>query len=119
MPAPAPATAEVEPTDADAGALCAVTVIVAAAAGFFVRPVALPVTVTLTEPTEVAFAATATCAWSCLLAEFASTVPRSHDALPSGVQPTVNFGAKLEGAAVRLSATLDALPPVVHALTVH
>jgi hypothetical protein len=113
-------TAEVEPADGDAVALAALTVIVAAAVGFVVvGPEALPVTVSLTERTEVAFAATATCALSCVLAEVESTVPRSHEALPSGVQLKVNFGARLEGAVVRLRVTLDTLPAVAHALTVH
>jgi len=84
------------------------------------RLVALPITVNLTDVTDVAVAATSDSAWSCRSADCASISPRSQDAVPSSVpQPKLNFGPALDGVACRRMVASGRLPPVVQALTTH
>ena len=81
----------------------------------------LPVTVRLTDVTDVAVTGTVTCAWSCRGAEFASTAPRSHEDVPSALpQPKLKPGAPpLAGVACSWIVASGTSPPVVQALTVH
>ena len=81
----------------------------------------LPVTVRLTDVTDVAVTGTVTCAWSCRGAEFASTAPRSHEDVPSALpQPKLKPGAPpLAGIACSWMVASGTSPPVVQALTVH
>ena len=84
------------------------------------RLAALPVTVSLTDFTDVAVVGTVDSAWSCRLAEVASIPPRLHDAVPSSLpQPKLNFGTTLDG--VDRSRTIASVrsPPVVQAVTTH
>jgi hypothetical protein len=81
----------------------------------------LPMTVRLSEVTDVAVTGTVTCAWSCRGAEFASIAPRSHEDVPSALpQPKLNPGAPpLAGVACSWIVASGTSPPVVQALTVH
>jgi hypothetical protein len=100
--------------------LAAVTDVVADACGSLVRPVVLATAVKRTEVTVVAEAATAIFACSWRWAEFESSAPRSHDALPSWLpQPKLNVGFKLAGAAIRRMVAAGTLPPCAQAVTVH
>jgi hypothetical protein len=84
------------------------------------RLAALPITVNLTDFTDVAVAATFDSAWSCRCADCASIAPRSHDAVPSSLpQPKSNFGPALDGVACRRTVASGRLPPFVQALTTH
>ena len=84
------------------------------------RLAALPVTVNLTDFTDVAVVGTVDSAWSCRLAEFASIPPRLHDAVPSSLpQPKLNFGAALDGVACSRTIASVRSPPVVQAVTTH
>ena len=88
--------------------------------GSFVRSAALPITVSVTDFTDDAVAATSDSAWSCRCADCASIAPRSHDAVPSSLpQPKLNFGPALDGVACRRTVASGRLPPVVQALTTH
>jgi hypothetical protein len=100
--------------------LAAVTDVVADTCGSLVRPVVLATAVKRTEVTVVAEAATAIFACSWRLAEFASSAPRSHDALPSWLpQPKLNAGFRLAGAEIRRTVAVGTLPPCAQAVTVH
>jgi hypothetical protein len=100
--------------------LAAVTDIVADTCGSLARPAALAAAVKRTEVTVVAEAATAIVACSSRWADFASSAPRSHDALPSWLpQPKLNTGVRLAGAAVRRMVASGTLPPCAQAVTVH
>jgi hypothetical protein len=84
------------------------------------RLAALPTTVNLTDLTDDAVVAIFVSAWSWRWADWASTAPRSHAAVPSSLpQPKVNFGPALVGVACRRTVASGRLPPVVHALTTH
>jgi len=84
------------------------------------RLAALPITVSLTDVTDVAVVATFDSAWSCRCADCASIAPRSHDAVPSSLpQPKLNVGPALDGVACSLMVASGRLPPVVQALTSH
>ena len=84
------------------------------------RLAALPVTVSLTDFTDVAVVGTVDSAWSCRLAELASIPPRLHDAVPSSLpQPKLNFGAALDGVACSRTIASVRSPPVVQAVTTH
>lgn len=102
-----PAEALVVPAEAVAAA---VTLIETAATGPFEMPVPLPVTVNLTESTDVAVDGTLTCARSSVFVDVESMVPRLVCADPSPLPATVNLGDKLDGVAVSLRAALATLP---------
>jgi hypothetical protein len=100
--------------------LAAVTDVVADACGSLVRPVVLATAVKRTEATVVAEAATAIVACSWRRAEFTSSVPRAHDALPSWLpQPKLKVGFRLAGAEIRRMVAAGTLPPCAQAVTVH
>ena len=103
-----------------AAGLAAVTDVVADTCGSLVRPATLATAVKRTEVTVVAEAATAICACNWRWADFASSAPRSHDALPSWLpQPKLNTGFRLAGAAIRRTVASGTLPPCAQAVTVH
>lgn len=102
------------------GLAAAVTDVVDDACGSLVRFVAVATAVRRTEVTVVAEEATAIFACSWRRAEFASSAPRSHDALPSWLpQPRLNAGLRLAGAATRRTVASGTLPPCAQAVTVH
>jgi hypothetical protein len=88
----------------------AVTVVVSAAAGgvHFVVVATLAVAVSVTELTEVAFDATAICAFRLLA--FVVTELRLHEAVPSLAHPLLNVGFWLDGCAVSTTDTSEAVP---------
>ena len=91
----------------------AVTAVVPAAAGgvHFAVVTTLAVAVSFTEPTEVAFDATAICA-SRLTVCPVVIEPTLHDAVPSPLgQPLLNVGFWLDGCAVSATDTPEADPP--------
>ena len=100
-----------------AGAAAAVTVVVSAAAGgvHFVVVTTLAVAVSFTELTEVAFDATAICAFR--LAAFVVTELRLHEAVPSLAHPLLNVGFWLDGCAVSATDTSEAVPFLVDTCT--
>lgn len=102
-------------------AVGAVIETVAAAFGSLARCAVLPVAVRLTDLTVDAFAGTVSCACSCRGADFASTAPRSQEAVPSSLpQPKLNLGVPALAGADRSRRTASGtFPPVVQALTVH
>ena len=70
------------------------------AIGSMGRLAALPITVSRTDFTVDAVMGTMDSAWSCRSADFASIVPRSHEAVPSLLpQPKLNCGVTLAGVA--------------------
>lgn len=92
--------------------LAAMTEVVADACGPLVRFVALATAAKRTEVTVVAEAATAIFACSWRWAEFAASVPRAHDALPSWLpQPKLKAGFRLAGVAISRMVTLGTSPP--------
>jgi len=89
----------------------------AVAFGLWVRSVAVPVTVTVSEVTDEAVVGTVVCAWSCRWADVPSISPRSQEAVPSEVpQPKLNFGVA-PAAFSAMTASLTS-PPVDQAVTV-
>ena len=91
----------------------AVTAVVSAAAGgvHFAVVTTLAVAVSFTEPTEVAFDATAIRA-SRLTVCPVVIEPMLHDAVPSPLgQPLLNVGFRLDGCAVSARDTSEADPP--------
>jgi hypothetical protein len=98
-------------------AAAAVTVVVSAAAGgvHFVVVATLAVAVSFTEVTEVAFGATAICAFR--LAAFVVTELRLHEAVPSLAHPLLNVGFWLDGCAVSATVTSEAVPFLVDTCT--
>jgi hypothetical protein len=103
---------------APAGA--AVTATVTDATGSTGRYAALAVTVSLTDVTADALAATVACATTSRWGEFASTAPRSHDPVPLWLpQPKLKFGVMLAGEAARWTMASGTLPFCVQALTAH
>ena len=93
---------------------------VADAFGSLGRLAALPITVSRTDFTVDAVAGTMDSAWSCRSADFASTAPRSHDAVPSLLpQPKLNCGVTLAGVACSRTIASGTFPPFVQALTTH
>jgi len=98
-----------------------VTAMAADALGSVARVVALPIAVRLTDLTVAAVTGTVSWAWSCRCADFASTIPRSHEDVPSSLpQPKLNPGAPpTVGVARSRMITSERFPPVVQALTVH
>jgi hypothetical protein len=98
-------------------AAAAVTVVVSAAAGgvHFVVVATLAVAVSFTELTEVAFDATAICAFR--LAAFVVTELRLHEAVPSLAHPLLNVGFWLDGCAVSATDTSEAVPFLVDTCT--
>lgn len=107
--------------EAAAGLLLAaatVTVVVSAAAGgvHFVVVTTLAVAVSFTELTEVAFDATAICAFR--LVAFVVTELRLHEAVPSSLaHPLLNVGFWLDGCAVSATDTSEAVPFLVDTCT--
>jgi hypothetical protein len=103
------------------GAGGAVTPTVADALGSVGRSAAPPMTVRLTDVTVEAVTGTLSCAWSCRCADCASTVPRSHEDVPSSLpQPKLNRGTPpAAGVACNRIVASGMFPPVVQALTVH
>jgi hypothetical protein len=97
----------------------ALTVIGTDTAGLATRPLALAVAVSLTEVTDVAVAGTVTRALTSLADEAAKTVPRSHDAVRFGLQPKLNSGTRLVGAADSLIVAPGTSPFSAQALTIH
>ena len=94
-----------------AEAEAAVTAVVSAAPGgvHFVVVTTLAVAVSFTELTEVAFDATAICAFR--LAAFVVTELRAHEAVPSSLaHPLLNVGFWLDGCAVSATDTSEADP---------
>ena len=92
-------------------AAAAVTAVVSAAAGgvHFVVVTTLAVAVSFTELTEVAFDATAICAFR--LVAFVVTELRPHEAVPSSLaHPLLNVGFWLDGCAVSATDTSEADP---------
>jgi hypothetical protein len=84
------------------------------------RLAALPITVSTTDFTADAVAGTIDSAWSCRCADFASTAPRSHDAVPLLLpHPKLNCGVTLAGVACSRTVALGTFPPFVQALTTH
>ena len=101
-----------------AAAAAAVTVVVSAAAGgvHFVVVTTLAVAVSFTELTEVAFDATAICAFR--LVAFVVTELRLHEAVPSSLaHPLLNVGFWLDGCAVSATDTSEAVPFLVYTCT--
>src|SRR5580692_8906500 len=98
-------------------AAAAATAVVSAAAGgvHFVVVTTLAVAVSLTELTEVAFDATAICAFR--LAAFVVTELRLHEAVPSLAHPLLNVGFWLDGCAVSATDTSEAVPFLVDTCT--
>jgi len=99
-------------------AAAAVTVVVSAAAGavHFTVVVTLAVAVSFTELTEVAFAATGTCAFR--LVALVVTELSWHEAVPSSfAHPLVNVGFWLVGWAVSATVTSEAVPFLVDTCT--
>jgi hypothetical protein len=98
-------------------AAAAVTVVVSAAAGgvHFVVVTTLAVAVSFTELTEVAFDATAICAFR--LVAFVVTELRLHEAVPSLAHPLLNVGFWLDGCAVSATVTSEAVPFLVDTCT--
>ncbi|MGH3204848.1 MAG: hypothetical protein ACRDP5_22780 [Streptosporangiaceae bacterium] len=95
-------------------AAAAVTVVVSAAAGgvHFVVVTTLAVAVSFTELTEVAFDATAICAFRPVA--FVVTALRRHEAVPSSLaHPLVKVGFWLDGCAVSATDTFEAVPFLV------
>jgi hypothetical protein len=103
------------------GVAGAVTATAADALGSVGRLAALPMAVRLTDLTVAAVTGTVSWACSCRWADFASTVPRSHEDVPSSLpQPKLNPGAPpTAGVACSRMITSERFPPVVQALTVH
>lgn len=107
--------------EAAAGLLLAaatVTVVVSAAAGgvHFVVVTTLAVAVSFTELTEVAFDATAICAFR--LVAFVVTELRLHEAVPSSLaHPLLNVGFWPDGCAVSATDTSEAVPFLVDTCT--
>ena len=100
--------------------LAAVTDVVADACGSLGRFAAPSTAVKRTDVTVVADAATAIVACNCRWAAFASSAPRSHDALPLWLpQPKLNVGFRLAGAATRRMVASGTSPPLAQAVTVH
>ena len=94
------------------------TVVVSAAAGgvHFVVVTTLAVAVSFTELTEVAFDATAICAFR--LVAFVVTELRRHEAVPSSLaHPLLNVGFWLDGCAVSATDTSEAVPFLVDTCT--
>ena len=93
------------------------TVVVSAAAGgvHFVVVTTLAVAVSFTQPTEVAFDATAICALR--LVAFVVTELRLHEAVPSLAHPLLNVGFWLDGCAVSATDTSEAVPFLVDTCT--
>jgi hypothetical protein len=103
-----------------AEAAAAVTAVVSAAAGgvHFVVVTTLAVAVSFTELTEVAFDATAICAFR--LVAFVVTELRSHEAVPSSLaHPLLNVGFWLDGCAVSATDTSEADPFSVQTCTTY
>ena len=101
-----------------AAAAAAVTVVVSAAAGgvHFVVVTTPAVAVSFTELTEVAFDATAICAFR--LVAFVVTELRLHEAVPSSLaHPLLNVGFWLDGCAVSATDTSEAVPFLVDTCT--
>jgi hypothetical protein len=73
------------------------------------------VAVSFTELTEVAFDATAICAFR--LAAFVVTELRLHEAVPSLAHPLLNVGFWLDGCAVSATVTSEAVPFLVDTCT--
>jgi hypothetical protein len=98
-------------------AAAAVTVVVSAAAGgvHFVVVTTVAVAVSFTELTEVAFDATAICAFR--LVAFVVTELRLHEAVPSLAHPLLNVGFWLDGCAVSATDTSEAVPFLVDTCT--
>jgi hypothetical protein len=98
-------------------AAAAATVVVSAAAGgvHFAVVTTLAVAVSFTELTEVAFDATAICAFR--LMAFVVTELRLHDAVPSLAHPLLNVGFWLDGCAVSATDTSEAVPFLVDTCT--
>ena len=104
-----------------AAAVGVVTAMAADALGSVARVAALPIAVRLTDLTVAAVTGTVSWACSCRWADFASTVPRAHEEVPSSLpQPKLNPGAPpTVGVARSRTITSERFPPVVQALTVH
>ena len=103
-----------------AEAEAAVTAVVSAAAGgvHFVVVTTLAVAVSFTELTEVAFDATAICAFR--LVAFVVTELRPHEAVPSSLaHPLLNVGLWLDGCAVSATDTSEADPFSVQTCTMY
>lgn len=101
-----------------AAAADAVTVVVSTAAGgvHFVVVTTLAVAVSFTELTEVAFDATAICAFR--LVAFVVTELRLHEAVPSSLaHPLLKVGFWLDGCAVSATDTSEAVPFFVDTCT--
>ena len=101
-------------------AAAAVTAVVSAAAGgvHFVVVTTLAVAVSFTELTEVAFDATAICAFR--LVAFVVTELRPHEAVPSSLaHPLLNVGFWLDGCAVSATDTSEADPFSVQTWTTY
>jgi hypothetical protein len=101
-------------------AAAAVTAVVSAAAGgvHFVVVTTLAVAVSFTELTEVAFDATAICAFR--LVAFVVTELRSHEAVPSSLaHPLLNAGFWLDGCVVSATDTAEADPFSVQTCTTY
>jgi len=99
-------------------AAAAATAVVSAAAGavHFVVVTTLAVAVSVTELTEVAFDATAICAFR--LVAFVVTELRLHQAVPSPfAHPPLNVGFWLDGCAVSAIDTSDVVPFSVNTCT--
>jgi hypothetical protein len=75
----------------------------------------LAVAVSFSELTEVAFDATAICAFR--LAAFVVTELRLHEAVPSLAHPLLNVGFWLDGCAVSATVTSEAVPFLVDTCT--
>jgi hypothetical protein len=98
-------------------AAAAVTATVSVADGGVHFPVVatLAVAVSFTELTEVAFDATAICAFR--LVAFVVTELRLHEAVPSLAHPLLNVGFWLDGCAVSATDTSEAVPFLVDTCT--
>lgn len=99
-------------------AAAAVTVVASAAAGgvHFAVVTTLAVAVSFTELTEVAFDATAICAFR--LVAFVVTELRLHEAVPSSLaHPLLKVGFWLDGCAVSATDTSEAVPFLVDTCT--
>ena len=98
-------------------AAAAATAVVSAAVGgvHFVVVTTLAVAVSFTELTEVAFDATAICAFR--LVAFVVTELRMHEAVPFLAHPLLNVGFWLDGCAVSATDTSEAVPFLVDTST--
>src|SRR5579862_2678540 len=107
-------TGDADPLADAVGEAAAVTEVVSSAAGGVHLTVVdtLAVAVSFTELTEVAFAATGTCAFR--LVPLVVTELSLHEAVPSSLaQPPLNVGFWLDGVTVSATDTSEAVPFLV------